>query len=135
MDDRNINTIINWDGPAPIVKVSEDQIHQVFLNIIINAIDAMPTGGQLILEIKNTTSPDGTKIIFQDTGIGIDQDQIHHLFDPFYTTKEDGLGLGLYICKEIIQYHKGTLEVNSENGKGTEFSVWLPDNAFDEELI
>jgi len=124
--DRDIVPIFPYKGPPPVVMASEDQIRQVFLNLIMNAIDAMPEGGNIYLDVIHTHSPKGIDIIIRDTGIGIDQEVMGHLFDPFFTTKEDGLGLGLYICKQIIEDHKGSLSVESKSGIGTEFTIWLP---------
>jgi len=124
--DRNIVPIFPYQGPPPVVMASKDQIRQVFLNLIMNAIDAMRTGGNIYLDFIQTDSPIGIKVKIRDTGIGIDQELMNHLFDPFFTTKEDGLGLGLYICKQIIEDHDGTLSVESKSGIGTEFSIWLP---------
>ena len=126
LNDRNIVPIFPYQGPPPVVMASEDQIRQVFLNLIMNAIDAMPSGGNIYLDVIHTQSPKGIEIKIRDTGIGIDQEVMDHLFDPFFTTKEDGLGLGLYICKQIVENHKGSLSVESESGIGTEFTIWLP---------
>ena len=124
--DRDIVPIFPYQGSPPVVMASEDQIRQVFLNLIMNAIDAMPSGGNIYLDVIHTQSPEGIKINIRDTGIGIEKEVMGHLFDPFFTTKEDGLGLGLYICKQIIEDHNGSLSVESESGIGTEFSIWLP---------
>lgn len=124
--DRDIVPIFPYQGSPPVVMASEDQIRQVFLNLIMNAIDAMPEGGSIYLDAIHTSSPKGISIKIRDTGIGIDHEVMNHLFDPFYTTKEDGLGLGLYICKQIIDNHNGSLTVESKSGIGTEFSIWMP---------
>lgn len=124
--DRDIVPIFPYQGAPPVVMASEDQIRQVFLNLIMNAIDAIHEGGNIYLDIIHTTSPQGIEVKIRDTGSGIDQEVMDHLFDPFLTTKEDGVGLGLYICKQIIDDHNGSLTVESETGIGTEFSIWLP---------
>jgi two-component system, sporulation sensor kinase A len=124
--DRNIVPVFPFEGKRPIIMASSDQIQQVFLNLIMNAIDALPNGGNIYLDIIETTNPIGEKVIIRDTGMGIPEENMSRLFDPFYTTKDDGLGLGLFICKNIIENHNGTLSVESQPGVGTAFSIWLP---------
>jgi len=110
---------------SPILAIS-NRLQQVFLNLVLNALDAMPEGGTLHISTARTESPAGVEIRFADTGEGIPGDQIPNLFKPFYTTKDTGLGLGLYISDEIIQTHNGHIAVESEVGEGTTFTVWLP---------
>jgi PAS domain S-box-containing protein len=114
-------------GEDPIVvRGAPDRLHQVVLNLILNAADAMPEGGQLTISLEPTSSPEGATLAFEDTGVGIPPEGLDQLFDPFYTTKEDGVGLGLYVIQNIIDNHAGTIDVESEVGKGTTFRVWLP---------
>jgi signal transduction histidine kinase len=94
-----------------------------------NAIDELPNGGNIYFDIIPSEEPKGITVSIRDTGSGIDPEIQHNIFDPFFSTKEDGIGLGLYICKEIIEDHVGKLSFKSELGQGTEFSLWLP--AFD----
>jgi PAS domain S-box-containing protein len=124
--DRNIVPVYPYQGPPPIVPASKDLIRQVLLNLMMNAIDALPNGGNIYLDILHTEDPKGFNVKIRDTGVGMSQEIIDNLFDPFFTTKEEGLGLGLYICKKIIDDHNGKLTVESEPDQGTEFSVWLP---------
>ncbi len=109
----------------PPVIVDKGRIEQVFVNIILNALDAMdPDGGKIT--IHTGRSPEGVEIKFTDTGSGIPKEKLSHLFEPFYTTKEQGTGLGLFSCKQIIEKeHEGKLTVESEPGKGTTFSIIL----------
>jgi len=127
--DKKIVPTFPYQGPAPIILAVEDQIQQVILNLVMNAMDAMPNGGNIYFDIIFTDNPKGVSVIIRDTGEGIDPEIRINLFDPFFTTKEDGLGLGLYICKQIIEDHAGSLDFASEPGQGTEFNIWLP--AFD----
>ena len=129
MDDRNIKATIENEAQFIRVIASKDQIHQVFLNLLMNAIDAMPEGGKIVLSLTNTENPAGITVIIRDTGPGMAPEVISNLFGPFFTTKEDGMGLGLYICKQIIEDHEGKLDVESQLGEGTAFSVWLPQNS------
>lgn len=103
---------------------SADQLKQVLLNLIVNAIDAMPKGGQLTI---HTSERDGT-VIWQvrDTGMGIPPDKIMQVFDPFYTTKAEGTGLGLSVSYGIIESHEGQITVESTPGVYTEFTIRLP---------
>jgi two-component system NtrC family sensor kinase len=103
-----------------------DRIQQVFLNLMLNAIEAMPEGGQIKISATCTYDPDGVAITFTDNDGGIASENLPHLFDAFYTTKPDGVGLGLYITKFIVESHNGHIEVESEPDKGTTFTVWLP---------
>jgi signal transduction histidine kinase len=91
-----------------------------------NAIDALPQGGHIYFDIVETADPFGVEINIRDTGVGMAPEAFEHLFDPFYTTKDDGLGLGLFICRKIIDDHEGRLSVESQPGVGTEISIWLP---------
>ena len=124
--DRNIVPVFPFEGEPPFVIASGDQIQQVFLNLIMNAIDALPNGGNIYLDIIKTYDPVGEKVVIRDTGVGVKEEDVSRLFNPFYTTKDDGLGLGLFICKNIVEDHNGTLTVESQPGVGTAFSIWLP---------
>ncbi len=124
--DHNIK--VNWSPSAkqtPLQLVG-DQVQQVFLNLSLNAIDAMPNGGELNIDVRQTNEPAGLQIDFCDTGVGIQPNQMHKLFDPFFSTKQDGMGLGLYISKMIIKDHGGDISAASRPGEGTTFSIWLP---------
>lgn len=126
LTDRNIVPIFPYEGPSPYVLASRDQIQQVLLNLVMNAIDALDEGGNIYLDLLETGNPKGYHIKIRDTGKGIPLEMMDNLFDPFFTTKEEGLGLGLYISKRIIEDHDGSINVESEPGKGTAFSIWLP---------
>lgn len=106
------------------IKVDKGKMKRVFVNIIKNAIDAMPRGGTL--EITSKTLDDKVEIAFKDTGEGIKIDVLEKLWSPFFTTKAKGMGLGLPICKRIIEAHGGKISVQSQLGKGTTFTMTLP---------
>jgi len=110
------------------VKGDRDQILQVFLNLAINACEAMNQGGTLTMRAWNESESGcpGVGIEFRDTGMGIKHENIEKLFQPFYTTKPKGTGLGLAIVHKIIEAHGGRLDVASERGKGTVVSLWVP---------
>ncbi|MFH1709803.1 MAG: ATP-binding protein, partial [bacterium] len=109
------------------ITVDPGQLTQAFLNLILNGIQAMPDGGTL--EIKTKESDVGQITVeIRDSGTGIPKEKLEKIFDPFYTTKESGVGLGLAITKKIIDDHKGKIEVESEPGKGSRFTILLPIN-------
>jgi len=114
----------------PQIKCDTDQLTQVFSNLILNAIQAMPEGGELKITTGEGQKIDSTlcgiKITISDTGHGISKENLKKLFDPFFTTKSAGTGLGLTISKSIIESHSGTMEVSSIQGKGTTFTINLP---------
>jgi PAS domain S-box-containing protein len=110
----------------PLLSLVPDRMKQVFLNLILNAVQAMPDGGTLEITTAVTDQPPGVSTVFTDTGPGIGSDMLPLLFGPFFTTKADGLGLGLFISHEIINQHGGRIDVQSTPGQGASFSVWLP---------
>jgi PAS domain S-box-containing protein len=122
---RNIRLVRHIDDIAPL-KLNPDQIQQVFFNLMLNALDAMPEGGILTVSIKE--DGDFIEIVFEDTGTGIEDAALDRIFDPFYTTKMPGkgTGLGLSICYGIIKDHNGTIHVKSGKGEGTSFIIRLP---------
>lgn len=114
------------------VMGNANQLQQVFTNIILNAIQAMPDGGQLIISTKEIPEAENLskriEITFEDTGCGIPENQLNKIFEHFFTTKKEGegTGLGLAVSYGIIKNHKGEILVQSEVGKGTKFIIWIP---------
>ena len=106
------------------VHADPSQLQQLFLNLILNAIEAMPHGGKL--EISTRLEDHGVRIIFADTGGGIPKGLKKKIFEPFYTTRKHGTGLGLAIAHKIVENHGGRIEVESEVEKGSTFNIWLP---------
>ena len=119
-----VHTYLSPD--LPLVPVVSDQITQVFLNIVINAVEAMPSGGDLRLETMLSEDGEWVLVYFHDTGPGMSAEQIANLFEPFYTTKPDGTGLGLAVSYGIIERHGGMIEISSQPGEGVTFVVKLP---------
>jgi two-component system nitrogen regulation sensor histidine kinase GlnL len=125
-----------YDPSLPEVIGNRDQLIQVFLNIIKNAIEAMPSGGRLTVvtrmsDLFTSVQADGRKhrlmvVKVSDTGPGIKQEHLQDIFAPFFTTKDRGVGLGLALSYQIVQEHLGTIRVDSHEGAGTTFSVYLP---------
>jgi signal transduction histidine kinase len=104
------------------------QLSQVFVNLLVNAIDAMPGGGSVRIATRIPEPGDMACVEITDTGVGIAPDILSHIFDAFFTTKPEGegTGLGLSVSKEIVTQYGGHIEVESQPGQGTTFSVWLP---------
>lgn len=123
----NVHIVLELEKGLPQVVADPEQIQQVFVNIILNAIQAMPNGGTLTIKNGYIESTKEVFIKFIDTGIGIPKENLKKLFTPFFTTKEKGkgVGLGLAVCYGIIHRHKGKIEVESEVGKGTTFTIRL----------
>jgi len=122
---QNIEVVKEFSPSLPKVMADFDQLQQIFTNLTLNAIQAMPDGGRLTLR---SSAVDGeVRIDVQDTGCGIPKENLNKLFTPFFTTKEKGkgVGLGLAVVHGIIEKHKGRIKVQSEVGKGTTFSVYL----------
>ncbi len=126
LEHSSVRVHTRLDPGLPPLPLIADQITQVFLNIVINAIEAMPSGGDLHLETLLAEGNEWVLVRFRDTGIGMSPEQIANLFEPFYTTKSDGTGLGLAISYGIVERHGGTIEVSSQPGQGTTFVVRLP---------
>jgi signal transduction histidine kinase/putative methionine-R-sulfoxide reductase with GAF domain len=113
-------------GPLPLITVDKEQIKQVILNLLMNAIQAMPGGGELSMSGRFSKDGYWVELTIQDSGVGIPPEDLDKLFDPFFSTKEGGIGLGLSIAHRIIDQHHGKIEVESNPGKGTLFTIWLP---------
>ncbi|PWK07465.1 ATP-binding protein [Tumebacillus permanentifrigoris] len=109
------------------IRADCDQVHQVILNLLGNAIDATPAGGRVELTVqRDAEEPEFVRIEVRDTGQGIPEDSLQDIFEPFYTTKSKGTGLGLHNAKSIIEAHGGDMEIASEVDRGTTFTIWLP---------
>jgi signal transduction histidine kinase len=129
---KSSSVAIREDYPPEPVLVSMDhnEIKQVFINIVNNALQAMPEGGELRIRL-DTARENDIIVEFSDTGVGIAQENIHRIFEPFFSTKDngDGTGLGLSISYRIVQNHGGKIEAESTVGSGTTFRVYLPRHA------
>ncbi len=127
---HNILVTKNLRADLPLVVIDRSQIQQVFMNLLINAAEAMDGNGQLRLATRFDPASEFVEVEFTDTGHGISEMNMERIFDPFFTTKDvgHGTGLGLAISYGIIKEHKGTISVESEAGKGATFVVCLPLN-------
>jgi len=123
---RNIKLIKDLDRSLPQMELDKNKIQQVFSNLIINAVEAMPGGGTLTIVSRRGGKGGWVEIVFADTGVGIPKENLPKLFDPFFTTKIVGTGLGLAVSYGIIHQRGGTISVKSEVGRGSVFTVILP---------
>jgi len=121
---RNIRVGISSPSAVPRIPVDPHQISQAFFNVIKNSLQAMPDGGSIRIELSCTDR--FFKVAFHDTGIGIAKSALGRIFEPYYTTKPDGTGLGMMIVQRIVQDHGGAIEVHSEQGAGTTVTILLP---------
>ena len=117
------------DSALPDIMIDGNKIEQVFTNVILNALEAMPTGGDLFISSRILSEDQLVAVSFRDSGCGISQENIGKIFDPFFTTKErTGTGLGLSVSYGIVQQHGGRIEVQSQMEKGTTVTILLPAN-------
>jgi signal transduction histidine kinase len=129
----NIQMKRDYENEAELGMFDHNQLKQVFQNIILNAFEAMPDGGEVVIKTSHFVSkrkedhiPHKIKIQFIDKGCGISPEKIPEIFEFYYTTKKTGTGLGLVIAKQIIEGHKGEIKVTSSTGKGTAVTILLP---------
>jgi hypothetical protein len=121
---KSIEIALHKDPSLPEVEHDSDQIHQVLLNLLLNALQAIDTNGKITVTVK----PQGATAVVEvsDNGRGIPPDHLPNIFRPFYTTKGDGTGLGLSLARRIVEDHQGRIDVTSAVGQGTTFAVLLP---------
>ncbi|OIK14847.1 PAS domain-containing sensor histidine kinase [Bacillus sp. MUM 116] len=122
---HNVQFITVYEDNLPLIFCEPNQLKKVFINIIKNAIEVMPDGGCILIKIS-LTETNQIRISIRDEGIGIPEEKIKKLGEPFYTTKEQGTGLGLMVSYRIIEEHQGTIQIESEIGKGATFHITLP---------
>jgi two-component system, sporulation sensor kinase E len=121
----NVQFNTHYSNDIPLLYCEPNQLKKVFINIIKNAIEVMPSGGNIFIT-TNCTKENLIHIAIKDEGFGISKEKIKKLGEPFYTTKERGTGLGLMVSYKIIEEHHGSIEIDSEEGKGTVFHIYLP---------
>jgi signal transduction histidine kinase len=132
---QRVSVVKDWRNTLPPVTGDLDQLQQVFLNLILNGIQSMPEGGTLRLSASSKRiSKEGLEedrrpymeVCVEDTGGGMEREVMQNIFNPFFTTKVTGTGLGLMVTEGIVRDHEGWIEVESEVGKGSVFKVYLP---------
>ena len=130
---QNVDIVKNYHAEKILASVDRDQLKQVFHNIVINALQAMPKGG--LLEVRTMIGKmkgrskrkiGSLQVEFSDTGVGIPAERLKEIFEFYYTSKKTGTGLGLAIARQIIEGHSGTIEAESTYGKGTILKVTIP---------
>jgi two-component system, NtrC family, sensor histidine kinase HydH len=117
--------VSHLDDTLPTVQADPDQLRQAFGNLILNSFQAMQQGGRLVIKSEER-GPGEVFVSFTDTGAGMDAETLRNAFEPLFTTKATGIGLGLALTKRLIERNGGTVEVKSNVSKGTAFSVSLP---------
>ncbi|MDQ1913167.1 CheR family methyltransferase [Paenibacillus sp. GD4] len=122
---NKVEIVTELDGKLPLVSCVENQLKQVFINILKNAVESMPNGGKIIVRAKRTEDR-RIKVSVIDEGCGIPERKIAKLGEPFYTTKNRGTGLGLMVSYKIIENHQGTIYISSQEGVGTNVDIFLP---------
>ena len=123
---KHITLEFNCDPGVERAKIDADRIKQVLLNLYLNAIEAMGDGGSLTVSAKRSEADNGLRITVADSGPGIPKKDLPHLFDPYFTTKPSGTGLGLANVHKIVESHKGEIEITSAPGKGTVVTILIP---------
>lgn len=121
----NVQIATEFESDIPLIKCDENQLKQVFINILKNALEAMDSGGVILIQVKNI-QPNKILIRFIDQGIGIPEEQIPKLGEPFHSTKEYGTGLGLMVTNKIIEGHRGSMSIKSKVNQGTTVDIILP---------
>jgi signal transduction histidine kinase len=124
LEDRGLTVVTELASGLPPVLFDPAQLKQVLVNLIKNAMQAMPPQGTLT--VRSGATQEAVWMAVSDTGPGIPPEQLNRIFEPFYTTKNKGTGLGLLIVQRIIRDHGGRIELESTVGKGTTFKLWLP---------
>lgn len=119
-----VTTTIHVDGNVPVIQADQDKLNQVFLNLFLNSIQAMEEGGNLDVDV--TAKDEQVIFTVKDTGCGVSKEDLSRIFDPYFTTKPEGTGLGLAMSVKIIEEHGGSISFHSEPGKGTIVTIALP---------
>lgn len=122
---NNVDIVCQLEDGLPPVICNENELKQVFINVMKNGIESMPQGGKLLVKTENYHNQK-VRILFQDEGVGIPKETLSRIGEPFFTTKEKGTGLGLMICYQIIESVGGTIRFTSEFGLGTSVEIMLP---------
>ncbi len=115
-----------YESGLPAVSIDRDQISQVFLNLLLNAIESIEGGGEIRLTLHRSGPPPAVLTSIADTGAGIPADDLEKVFEPFFSRKRKGTGLGLAIVHQIVENHRGEIRAESEPGRGTTFRMTLP---------
>ena len=128
MKSQGIELVEECKEPFPILNVDAEKLRTCFINVVANAIQAMPEGGAMGIAFRRL---DGSTVItFSDTGAGIQAEVVNHVFEPFFTTKREGIGLGLFLSRAIVETHGGTIDIGpNPDGSGTTVTFTFPPSA------
>lgn len=126
---RGISLSVESKADVPTIRADPDQLRQLLINLILNAAEASPDGGEILMKVHRMDS--SAKIEIVDHGVGMPPEVFQSIWNPFFTTKPDGTGLGLGICRQIVQDHKGTIQVRSKTGEGTIVTLTFPKEGAD----
>jgi signal transduction histidine kinase len=125
--EQNVTIKEAFSPSIPEISLNHKQMKQIFLNIILNALQSMPDGG--VLKIKTALArnkKDNIEVTFADSGVGINQEIQGHIFEPFFTTRKGGTGLGLSFVDKVVRDHGGEITIKSSKGKGTKITLYFP---------
>ncbi|MBA4423394.1 MAG: hypothetical protein C0390_09925 [Syntrophus sp. (in: bacteria)] len=126
LEARKVEVVKDYEPGLPAVSVDRDRISQVFINILLNAVESMEAGGEIRISLRRCGLPPAVEISVADTGAGIPAGDLEKVFEPFFSRKRKGTGLGLAIVHQIVESHRGDIRVESRPGKGTTFRIRLP---------
>jgi len=126
--DRQVDIEVQVEEGVPDITCDPGKIQQVIMNLIQNGMEAMPDGGQIRIGVRYVADEGQVEITVSDTGIGIPENYLHHIFEPFYSSKDNGqsIGIGLFVVYGVVEQHHGTITVDSREGEGTTFTIRLP---------
>jgi two-component system NtrC family sensor kinase len=126
IEKKNVHILEELPPGLPLIMADEHQLHQVFLNLILNALQATDAGDTVEIRTRHLSDEKQIEIVFSDTGMGIPVENMKKVFNPFFTTKEEGTGLGLSVVSKIIENHHGKIFLTSSVEKGARFAIRLP---------
>ncbi|HZC45696.1 MAG TPA: HAMP domain-containing sensor histidine kinase, partial [Candidatus Acidoferrum sp.] len=130
MKSQGIQLVEECNEPAPMLNVDVEKLRTCFINVVANAIQAMPEGGAMRIAFRRVVVDGSMVIAFSDTGAGMEAGVANHVFEPFFTTKRDGIGLGLFLSKTIVETHGGTIDIGpNADGPGTTLTFTFPPSA------
>jgi signal transduction histidine kinase len=123
---RDINFTVDLEKGLPDIAADSDQIKQVLINALRNALEATSAGGSIVIGAKKSDEQNWLTLYVKDTGRGIPAHLLGQVYEPFFTTKPEGTGLGLFLCRQIVENHRGKISIESQEGQGTTIYIHLP---------
>ena len=126
--DKQISLNLEIEPDIPVIRCDPGKIQQIIMNLVQNAIEALPQGGEIDISAQYMAGQEQLKLVVHDNGIGIPEEFLPHIFEPFYSSKDNGqsVGIGLFVVYGVIHQHNGIIDVDSAEGKGTTFTIFLP---------